>query len=180
MGSFSLASWKKEANRRRKHALTEGKSPVGVERRHTNDLRFAEALSKVVKWCRKANIEVDFVSRSDGSYDPVGEIIVVGRQLSYASQLFTLLHEVGHFLVNSTEKHERFAHGYRNMDPSVAGTTINRLDILEEEFEAWARGWFLGLHLNILKKEDRPAFDKFRVNSLREYVKWCLKTEGVK
>lgn len=178
MKSFNSSVWKKDARIRRDASLAVGRDPEQTTKKWKEDLRFIRALSKTIDWCTEHRVTVEFSGRSSGSYDPATGTVTVNHKSSPMNQLFVLLHELGHFMVACTEKGQRFSKGYRNVNPKLIGSNVNRLDILDEEFEAWGRGWSLGEHLNILKKEDRKTFDRIRVNSLKEYLRWSLKTHG--
>lgn len=142
------------------------------------DGRLVRGIEKVVRWCLSQGLSVEFTSQCGGIYYPEDRRVTLTSRAQPRFQLFLLLHEIGHFLVASTERHARFSQGYRNIDPRATRTFIHRLDILDEEFEAWARGWSLGERLKILKNGDRIAFDRIRANMLKDYIKWSIKAPG--
>lgn len=149
-----------------------------AHRRLGTDIRFIRAIDKVVRWCLSQGLSVQFTSQCGGIYYPEEKKVTLTSRAQPRFQLFLLLHEIGHFLVASTENHTRYSQGYRNVDPRVTSTFIHRLDIVDEEFEAWARGWSLGERLKILKNDDRIAFDRIRANMLKDYLKWSIKAPG--
>ena len=82
-------------------------------------------------------------------------------------------------MIGDKEKGERFGMGYgKSDDPAVNRTAHHRLDILEEEFEAWHRGWKLALRIGSLVEADKMEYDKTRTQMLFTYVKWTAKQPG--
>jgi len=177
MKAFNASEWNREAKRQREASLAAGRDPARVLKRYKEDVRFINKLKVLVKWCKDNSLNVVFKSTCLGSYDPDIQTVSLSYKLKPLNQLLVLLHEVGHYAIARWENNERFSLGYRNVNPTLDGSILNRLDILDEEFEAWARGWNLAMMLRLLKKEDRPAFDRMRADSLKEYLKWSMKVD---
>jgi hypothetical protein len=131
-----------------------------------------DKLAAVIDWCSSKNIKVRFGKSVGASYNAIEKTITMAGRTSPEKQLYMLLHECGHHLVGFDEDDERFGMGYPYVEDSKVNTTFHhRVACLEEEMEAWHRGWRLSkrLHLNL----DRPAFDKVRLDCLRSYIKWA-------
>ena len=85
-----------------------------------------------------------------------------------------LLHECGHHLIGMKEHHERFGQGYPlGNDPAVAKTKAHKVACLEEEFEAWHRGWKLARRLGLAIT--RSDFDELRIECLKSYIDWAAR-----
>lgn len=100
--------------------------------------------------------------------------IRVSSRASPRRQLAYVLHEVGHYLVAASPGAERYASGYPGADhPSLSRTLLHRFTVLEEEFEAWHRGWKLaeGLSLSL----PRDVYDAIRVECLKTHVAWAAR-----
>lgn len=142
------------------------------------DNRAIEDLSCVVAWCQEKRIDVDFVKKPLGTYHCAEKKISISARLNPLKQLVVLLHECGHYLIGHDEDHERFGMGYPQSEPEVTRTFHHRLTCLEEELEAWHRGWKLAQRLGLALK--REEFDEVRLECIRSYVKWTLRPSGIK
>ena len=144
--------------------------------KYSEDVRCIEGLVQVISWCTKQKITVDFISRNGGEYFAEDRKITVCKNTSPQHQLHVLLHECGHHLIGKPNPDQRFGMGYDNDEAAQRNTIHHKIDILEEEFEAWHRGWRLGIRLGALKQFDKPAFDKNRTRMLRQYIDWASRS----
>lgn len=139
-----------------------------------------ESISIVIEWCEKKGIEVEFRKVKSSSYDPGEKKIVISGRACSESQLYWLLHECGHHLVDtclSPRRHKaRFSQGYSNTKRGAARRTRHRVEVLDEELEAWYRGTILAERLNIKVNEER--FHSFKANAIVTYAKWLLREPG--
>ena len=92
--------------------------------------------------------------------------------------MIVLLHECGHHLIGVNDDHDRFGMGYPQSDPEITKTFHHRVSCLEEEMEAWHRGWKLAKRLNLTV--DRDVFDAMRLKCIRSYIKWTVKPNTFK
>lgn len=136
--------------------------------------RYINGIEKVLLWCEGKKLNVDWVSRGGGSYDIGERTITVSSRSLPRIQLLVLLHECGHALIGKPKSGGRWSSGYSTSDIFSYKTDLYKLDVLDEEFEAWGRGWDLGVKLGVLRQEDRHAFNKYRVSMLKGYIKWTL------
>jgi len=178
MATFDRELWTARAWERHTKAIQAGTDQVRSTMRWIEDLKYIDALRVVVEWCEARSLAVVFSKRSDGIYFAADKEIRVSGRASPKHQLHILLHESGHHLIGNKEKHQRYGMGYTNDDPHVKRTFHHRLDILEEEYEAWHRGWKLGSRLGVLSKHDKVPFDRTRVRMLRTYILWASKAPG--
>lgn len=140
--------------------------------------RYVSALETIIKWCESRGLSVTFSKKSGGVYYTAQKEITINARAGAKQQLFLLLHECGHHLIGNAERHERYGMGYSVTDVTTRRTYHHRIDILEEEFEAWHRGWKLALRLGVLSTEDKVIFDKVRIRYLRSYLLWASKAPG--
>lgn len=176
---FDEVVWRARAWERLKRAVRAKRRESIAYKRWLDDVKYIEALRVVVEWCRARTLTVTFCKKAGGMYYTADKEIKISGRASPARQLHLLLHECGHCLIGSKEKDERFGMGYgRHDDPKVNRTAHHRLDILEEEFEAWHRGWKLALRLGALTEADKEAYDKTRTRLLYTYVQWTSKQPG--
>jgi len=162
--NFDEGLWRKRALKKRK------------QNRDHDIERFITGLRVVVEWCGARALSVKFQNQWGGMYDPIDKEVTISVRAPLHEQLYFLLHECGHHLIGPKERHQRYGMGYANMTPWAGNTNHHKLDVLEEEFEAWHRGWRLGIRLGVLNKGDKEAYDKIRVKMLKTYVRWVAKS----
>jgi hypothetical protein len=152
----------------------------GAEAQWARDVVFVERLARVVEWAGARKLSVVFAKKSAGVLDPNKNEITISSRARPERQLYYLLHECGHYLVGRQEHHERFRDGYPAAagNPEIKRTFKYKITCLEEELEAWHRGWKLAkrLHLGL----DREAWDEVRMECLRSYAEWTTDDAGVK
>jgi len=86
-------------------------------------------------------------------------------------QLHILLHECGHHLIGSKDHTERYGWGYSQTNHHIKKTLRHSSDLIDEEFEAWWRGWKLGQRLKL--GIDKLLFDKTKSLALKTYFVWA-------
>ena len=175
MGQFDAALWNRRAWGRYARAAVrlnnEGKEAAA--RAWRVDLSAIDDLEKVVTWCRARGVSVSFEKRTDGVYHIGRKQISISGRLKPLNQLVVLLHECGHHLIGDGEHHGRFGLGYSQTDPKVIRTFNHRVTILDEEMDAWYRGWKLARRLKL--NLDKESFDKMRLQCLKSYLQWCMR-----
>ena len=89
------------------------------------------------------------------------------------NRLYALLHECGHALIrkNWTKFKSQYpAHADHDGDGRKESNSF-KISTLEEEIEAWKRGWSLSERLNLsLNKE---SYNKHKNKHLMTYIKWA-------
>jgi hypothetical protein len=144
----------------------------GAEAQWYRDMLYIEKLAAVNSWCEARSMRIVFAKKSAGVYDPDSKVITLSGRASPERQLHYLLHECGHHLIGMEEHHERFGKGYpRSGEPRADNNYEHRMACLEEEFEAWHRGWRLAKRLRL--EVDREEFDKTRLDCLKTYISWA-------
>jgi hypothetical protein len=174
MAWFDPDLWRERAWSRYQQAT--GTSRAAATERWERDVTHISALATLVDWCGQRGIEVVFCKRGGGIYYPEDKCIKISGRMLPERQVFFLLHECGHHLIGDKEKHERFGMGYPQDDPNVKRTFHHRCDIVDEEFEAWHRGFKLAKRLRLRINKER--FDRTRAEMLKTYFKWALRTDG--
>lgn len=170
MTAFEVAYWRERALERRDRAVKRGTPLRTADTRLVKERIAIDAMRVVIEWAGSKSLTVNFSKDCNGKYEPSDREITVSARATPITQLYILLHECGHHLVGNNEKHERFGRGYASLDPNVRKTLRHRLDILNEEFEAWYRGLKLAQRLGIVI--DKKSFDRTRDKFLKSYVDW--------
>ena len=173
MAQFDVTLWKTRAWDRFSRALRRGVDKRVIEPQWAIDVMAIGDLERIIDWCTSKGICVTFAKKVGGTYDPESKNVVLASRLSPARQVAFLLHECGHHLIGRKEHHERFGMGYPQTDPEIKKTFQHRVAVLEEELEAWHRGWKLAERLDL--SLGRETFDDIRLECLKSYIKWSLR-----
>ena len=142
--------------------------------RHDADVRSIVSIGAVVSWCARRRVSVSFTRSPGAQYDDATRTIQVNGRLRPETQLHMLLHECGHHLVTSGT-HGRFPRGYGAVG-AVKRSTAHRIDVLDEELDAWDRGLRLARRLNL--GVDSTRYADTRAKCVRSYALWVAKVEG--
>lgn len=174
MRDFDPQAWQDAAWGRFGSALRRGVSKTDAENKWFEDLRAIGDLTKLTGWCRSKGITVVFGKKQGAAYYPDSKEIVMSNRLSPARQAVVLTHECGHHLIGLKEHHERFGMGYPKHDDAVVSRTLlHRVSCVEEELEAWHRGWKLAQRLDL--SIERERFDAIRLECIKTYFNWALR-----
>ena len=140
------------------------------------DISAINGLKAVIDWCESRRIKVEFTNRrTAGSYHNEDRIIFINSTQTFEKQLFVLLHECGHLLIDDPSETTlfRFRHGYHEKNPKLKRKFIHRCAIVEEELEAWYRGRKLANKLGI--EINHLSYDTLKADLVKTYMKWALK-----
>jgi hypothetical protein len=163
---YDRVRWLRDMNKRLLKAAPEKRAEMEAE-----DMHYISGIEKVLNWCTSRGLSVEWPRSQGGSYDPTDKVITVSSSSVPRIQLQVLLHECGHHLIGRPKAGYRFSMGYGATHDLRADS--HKIDILDEEFEAWERGWKLGKRLGALKQSDRHEFNRYRVRMLKGYVNWA-------
>lgn len=174
MGSFDPNLWQTRAWERYQNSLALGHDKLKAIARWDRDHRSVDGLGALVGWCTRHGIDVRFDRHPGATYYSGKKLIRVNNALQPEKQLFFLLHECGHHLIGDhlDDDHERLGMDHSQLAPDVRRTLCNRVDVVDEEFEAWRRGARLSKRLGLVL--DRASFEKVKAQSLRTYFQWTL------
>ncbi len=163
MAVFDLKLWKHRAQRRLKR--TKDQAAFG------NDLLAISSIKKINNWCKRRGIKVLFSREEAGEVLLDEKIIKISCRASPEAQLYWLLHECGHWLIDTCgDRRIRCALS----DQEDERSTVTRVSVVNEEFEAWYRGERLADRLNVFVNKDR--FDKQKADALTTYFRWASRT----
>ena len=97
---------------------------------------------------------------------------------SLECQLHTLLHEAGHYIVESRKNYlEKYSHGYPVVGTKKAKTVMHWVHLIGEEYEAWDEGLVLARRLHIPIR--KVVYERHRCPALMSYMrKAVLEKDG--
>ncbi len=162
--------------RRFERAVRGGRNGRLAENSWWGDHLSIRDIAAVVDWCAGKGLRVEFVKRANAVFDRNTMTISIASNVRPPRQLIYLLHECGHYMISTTAaKDDRFKMGYALGDGFTTERGFpHKLACVEEEFEAWHRGWRLSRRLKLGIK--REQFDAVRRTCLRTYMAWGVKS----
>ena len=166
MSSFDASAWRERAKKRF--------DKRGNNEQLAADMAAIAGLEKIVTWCAGRGIEVSFSSKdTDGVFDEKEKKLVLNSRLLPQRALHIGLHECGHIMIGSKKPDQRYGMGYSHATAEKSNPVANRIDILDEELGAWAKGKTLAKKLYI--KVNNDAFLKDRNRYIMTYIKWVVR-----
>lgn len=120
---------------------------------------------KVVFYLESRGVEVR--KGRDNAYFPDDDVIIYNTQGGYKSQLYTLLHEAGHFLQKKSKNFTAMNLSFGS--PDSLHTNYQKFRLLEQEMDAWSRGLKLAKTLEL--KIDVINYRKTAAIFIMKYVK---------
>jgi hypothetical protein len=116
-------------------------------------------ISKVVEWAEKRNLTVNFGKKVDERYESWEKAVYIRELKDREETFYTLLHECGHFLIDSNDKKFKVYHPQRAFETYTESiecqNVVHKVSILAEEVEAWKRGRALAERLDLVVQNKR-------------------------
>lgn len=172
MARFDPEAIRQRSWRRYERAIKRRKDDRAAEAAWFQDQQSILDLCQLTNWCASKSLSVEFKRIPNGIFDRNSSSIAIASNAKPLRQVAYLLHECGHYLVSLiSDEDDRFKMGY----PLGEGFTsergfVHKLACIEEEFEAWHRGWKLACRLDLNIR--REQFDDVRRDCLKSYIQW--------
>lgn len=166
---------KKEAARRVKARRSRFRKSETLQQRIAEEASASKSITRLVEWASKKGYKVTFgPKKRDYIFYKLRRITICSRP-SLMSQLVALLHECGHLLLNADESYSRrFGRGWPAAEREAKAemkTATHRVQLFEEEVEAWNRGERLGRRLRL--PVTRTLWNQCRFTCLRHYARYA-------
>jgi len=174
VATFDPEVWRDRASKRYYGAHDSKKDTAAAT--YVCSLAAIDGLTLLIDWCQSKSLCIKFTNRYGGYFDPNKKEVQVNARLAPEMQLIVLLHECGHFLVDVHRPKHRINRGYDALDALAGKTTESRVDIVDEELEAWRRGLSLAKRLKIKLNEEK--YNQVRSKCVKTYMKWAVKVDG--
>lgn len=155
---FDVSLWRKRARIR----CNSNKKSLRSEYKHISNIEV------LVGWCELKGIKVDFRKIRGGIYFAGDNLMIISSMAHPEKQVHNILHECGHHLIGDREQHERFGMGY-GIQGTAKRSLVHKIDILDEELEAWHRGLRLTTRLGI--KLDKKTYTRYRTQCIKSYAR---------
>jgi hypothetical protein len=134
---------------------------------------FKNSIDKIVTWLwDKYDVHVDFDHQTDNEFDDKSNVISINNKSNLRAQLYTLLHETGHFVLNLDKRtfNSHFPHGGSGFDKT---SKKSKVDTIREEVYAWDKGLEIAKFLKI--RVNKKAYNKNMTDALWSYISWANK-----
>lgn len=172
MATFNTEVWLRRASKKLARRLSIGEE--GAKDQYARDYAAIHGLDLVVRWANSKGISVHFSRINGGTYHELTKRIDISSKGEPETQLCTLLHECGHYLIYRSGGKEKFPNGYTRIDEGISSRdAVHKIDVIGEEFEAWHRGWDLSKRLDLVI--DKKKYDEVKAAYLKTYFRWALK-----
>ncbi len=137
-----------------------------------NDKYYEEEFDELVNYCKRLGWKVTQGHKLDDAAIFDTKEITINSQRKPEIKLYRLLHEIGHVLFSKTKDYEfRATSAYCETTDRRRNT--DRVETLEEEFAAWARGFILAEKRGIFI--DKEQFDRDKAACIMTYMRWAVK-----
>ena len=118
----------------------------------------------------KYDIFVSFSYNEPNGCCEEDQIITINSRQTLRNQLYTLLHEAGHFILYREYEHETLFPDLIRQPFKKRFSKANAVSVISNEVMAWEAGRQLALKLGI--EIDTAKWNKMKIRCLYDYMKW--------
>lgn len=144
---------------------------------------FDIGLGTLKNWVENKGWIVDFEYLGKDEMDPVLKTISINTRQGIEKQLYTLLHECGHVLVQKNTKsyNKKYPatakmNSYESINKRLEKSPKYKVDVISEEIDAWERGRKLAKRLDIYVDDEK--YNNMTSECVYSYVRWASGTNG--
>jgi hypothetical protein len=144
-------------------AITIGRCGLfkGKKTRKSKEKKFQRGLDKLSLWVLKKKFDLEFDYCVQDEFRSDNRCITISTRQGLENQLYSLLHECGHLLLNKNEN--SYAKKYPssskmlhyNSNKLLERSARYKVDVLSEEIDAWRKGKELANRLKIEIDEEK-------------------------
>lgn len=128
---------------------------------------------RLTQWLKDHGWSLKMSWSDDDHADFSSKQVVISRRRTSQSQVFGMLHEIGHIILSETADYQtRFPESYefKRRQERPRETLRVRMSVLGEEWEAWALGESLAREMGL--QIDYVAMRDSRNLDLKTYMSW--------
>lgn len=131
-----------------------------------------ESIKNLCDTLTEKGLKITFSSDGENAYFPLTNEIRINSKQNIASKYYTLLHEVGHYLLRQQSD---FSSKYL-VDHSLGSKNKNsRIDVLREEIVAWDKALQFAEDNNL--KFEKEKMDYYSKKYIYQYALWTVNPE---
>lgn len=132
---------------------------------------YKECMTKIKQWAAKKHIKFEVINNRTEKFNFETNTVEYNTNISKEKQIFGILHELGHFLVNHNmlTNDRRYTTQLEAIyDKRKAKSHAYRIEVLREEFDAWERG------ANLAKRLKLPiCLDRMKKDATKWILTYC-------
>lgn len=128
-----------------------------------------EAINKLTEYLTSKGVTVNFNSEGDNAYYPEPNIIAINTRQNIKSKYYSLLHEVGHYLLRQEKD---FSTKYLVDQTFSVKTKNKRIDVLREEVVAWEKAYEFAVNNEFPIEKDK--WDFYSKKFIYQYAVWVI------
>ena len=121
---------------------------------------FKLGLKQITSWAVNKDYHVEFCYSVQDEFRPSDSMITINKRQGLEKQLYSLLHECGHLLLQQSE--DAYAEKYPasakmagyNRNSRLQRSAKYKVDVISEEIDAWRRGKALANRLGVYVDEE--------------------------
>ena len=136
---------------------------------------FVIGLEKICEWVASKNHSVDFDYCVQDEFRPDDKMITISTRQGREKQLYSLLHECGHLILQNNENlyNDKYPSSAKmanyNSNRTLERSEKYKVDVMAEEIDAWRKGKDLAKRLDIYIEEDN--YYSISTKCLYTYIK---------
>lgn len=127
------------------------------------------AINKLTENLTSRGVTVKFNSEGDNAYYPEPNIIAINTRQNIKSKYYSLLHEVGHYLLRQDKE---FSTKYLIDQTFSSKTKDKRIDVLREEVVAWDKAYEFAMNNEFPIEKDK--WDFYSKKFIYQYAVWVI------
>lgn len=147
-----------------------------VHRRYERDVTALIDIQRLIDWASDHLIDIHFNPSVDCHY--INKTVQIKSRLSSVTQLYHLMHELGHYMLRRSMKSyfRHFPYGYDSDVPRAETTNRHKIDVISEELAAWEKGVSLARRLGVTIDDVELNIRKYA--ALKTYFQWAASVDG--
>ena len=128
-----------------------------------------EAFQKLCDYLSLKGVKVEVASDGENAFFPLTNTIRVNSKQNFNSRYYTLLHEIGHYLLRQEND---FSEKYLEDVTRHSANKENRIDVLREEIVAWEKCLEFAEKNNFFV--DKTQWKKYSKKYIYQYALWTV------
>ena len=122
---------------------------------------FESGIEELIEWTNKKGYDIEFDYCVHDEFRPSDKSISISTRQGPENQLYALLHECGHLILQNNENlyNKKYPSSAKmatcNSNLRLERSSRYKVDVLTEEIDAWRKGKDLAKRLEIYIDEDR-------------------------
>ena len=141
---------------------------------------FEDCLNTIQGWLDDEGVFLAFHEEMSGHYfvtwneELQGPAIIISKQSPEEIQLYSLLHEMGHYLLRKNSREDKWNESNDDFE-----SERGRIDLAREEVLAWEQAEDVAKQMSVWNSIDATKWDEHVRECLFDYMKFAVDPSGV-